>query len=215
MIGGLILEICLEHNSVGQITSLVRSPTEKSHSKLNEVVLEDLSHFEPTAAYLKDQDVAFYCLGVYTGAVPREVFRQITVDYPVNFGRVLHQNNPNLNFCLLSGAGADRSEKSKVMFALDKGIAENQMAGIGFKEFHAFRPGYIYPVSKRKEPNISYEIMRALYPIIRLFGDKMSIKSTELAQSMFHVGMNGCTLQILENDEIIQQLEADMNGNQT
>jgi len=38
-----------------------------------------------------------------------------------------------------------------------------------------------------------YRVSRALYPLIKLFGENYSIKSTELAEVMFLVGMNGQT----------------------
>ena len=106
---------------------------------------------------------------------------------------------------MLSGAGADRSEKSKTSFARYKGMAENQISAMDLK-FYTFRPTYIYPVAARKEPNWMYNISRKLYPIVKLFGDSASIKSTELAEAMFNVGIYGADKEILENKEIKAQL---------
>jgi len=44
--------------------------------------------------------------------------------------------------------------------------------------------------------------MRTAWPLIRLFGDGMSIPSTELAKAMVHVGLNGHDKEILENKDI-------------
>jgi len=82
-------------------------------------------------------------------------------------------------------------------------MAENQISNLNLK-FYSFRPAYIYPVEPRIEPNVGYKIFKALYPIIKVFGKKYSIKSTELANSMFYVGLNGSDKQILENEDILK-----------
>ena len=61
------------------------------------------------------------------------------------------------------------------MFAKDKGIAENKLFEIYGNQFHSARPGYIYPVIKRKEPNLSYTFFRVLYPVIKLLGERNTV----------------------------------------
>lgn len=206
MIGELVLEHCLGSQDLSEVVSLVRRPSGKLHAKLREVVLEDFLTLEEGADYLEAIEVVYYCLGVYTGAVNRELFREITVEYPDALADVLRKRSADLSFCLLSGAGADRSEKSRMMFAKDKGIIENRLSKKGFKAFHAFRPGYIYPVTPRPEPNFSYRLMRVLYPLIKLMGKNASIRSTDLAKAMFTVGLHGCDQEILENSDILNLL---------
>jgi hypothetical protein len=154
----------------------------------------------------KNINSAFFCIGVYTGSVSDKLFKEITVDYAVAFAKMLKENSPNAKLCLLSGKGADRTEKSKTSFALYKGMAENQIEKLDL-EFYAFRPGYIYPVEQRKEPNLMYRIMRSLYPILRLLGNNFSIKSTELGKVMLEIGLNGTDKKILENKDLINYLE--------
>ena len=204
MIGGILLDVCLKEDQISEVISLVRKPSGVLHLKLKELVVTDFINYDAFQSEFKDADIVFYCVGVYTGAVPRDVFRKITVDYPVALGKAIYASSPGARFCLLSGQGADRSEKSRIMFAKDKGAAENQLAGMGFKSFHAFRPGYIYPVTKRKEPNFTYRLMRVLYPGVRLLGKKFSVKSTALAKAMFLTGMNGSELEIFENRDIVK-----------
>lgn len=163
--------------------------------------------YQPDAADFQAVDAAMFCIGVYTGAVSREEFRRITVDLPMAFARNLHQYSPQAIFCLLSGAGADRTEQSRFMFAKDKGAVENQLSALGFGAFHTFRPGYIYPVTSREEPNWSYRIFRVLYPLVRLMGPNSSIRSTELAQGMYQVAVEGAAAEeILENRDILALL---------
>ena len=82
------------------------------------------------------------------------------MDLPLTVARALQRHSPEARFALLSGQGADRSEKSRVQFARDKGAAVNQLAALGLGGFATFRPGYIYPVVPRKEPNLGYVISR-------------------------------------------------------
>ncbi|MFC1524282.1 NAD-dependent epimerase/dehydratase family protein [Thermodesulfobacteriota bacterium] len=204
MIGGLVLEHCLESPEIAKVTSLVRRSTGIKHDKLDEVIIEDFLDLEENVQYFESVDVVYYCLGVYTGSVDRELFRKITVDFPETLAKVLVKKNPGLRFCLLSGAGADRTEKSRMMFAEDKGTIESRLSKMGFASFHAFRPAYIYPVTPREEPNFSYKLWRFLYPLVKLFGDNTSIKSTELASAIFKVGIEGCDQEILENRKILE-----------
>lgn len=203
MIGQLVLNHCLYSDEVYEVVSLVRKTTETKNQKLKEVVMENFSDFSEHQATFKNIDIAFFCIGVYTGQVPDKKFKEITVDYAVAFAKAVQNENPKATFCLLSGAGADRSEKSRTSFAKYKGMAENQISRLGLN-FYTFRPAYIYPVSPRKEPNLMYRISRTLYPLIRLMGANGSIKSTELASAMFKVGINGADTEILENKTILE-----------
>ena len=203
MVGGEILNLCLQSCEIKNIISFVRKPTSnKTQDKLSSIVVSDFEDYSEYAEELKNVDMAFFCIGVYTGKVKDDLFKKITVNYAVEFAKALKKNSPKATLCLLSGAGADRSEKSRTSFARYKGMAENQVAELGLN-FYSFRPGYIYPVEPRKEPNLMYRISRSLYPLIRLFGKNTSIKSTELAQAMLNVGRNGASKEMLENRDIL------------
>lgn len=203
MVGKLVLTNCLNSDKVTEVISLVRKPTEQRHDKLTEIVITNFEDYSNKESLFKDISVAFFCLGVYTGQVPDDLFKKITVSYAVEFAKTLEKNSPQATLCLLSGAGADRTEKSKTSFARYKGMAENQVSELNLK-FYSFRPAYIYPVEPRKEPNYGYRIIKVLYPVLKLLGDKYSIKSTELANAIFSVGLNGADKQILENQDILK-----------
>ena len=206
MIGNIILDHCLSSSKINKVTSLVRKKSNNTPPKLKEVIIEDFTDYTNHRDLFQNIDSAFFCIGVYTGSVSDKLFKEITVDYAVSFAKVLKENSPNAKLCLLSGAGADRTEKSKTSFALYKGMAENQIDILGV-EFYAFRPGYIYPVEPRKEPNLMYSIMRNLYPILRLLGSNFSIKSTELAKAMYEIGIKGTDKRIFENNDLIRYLK--------
>ena len=207
MIGQLILNRCLNDDAVGEVISLVRRSMNVNHPKLNELVIDDFLDYTSHQQHFPSVDAVYYCVGVYTGAVDRDRFRQITIDYPMALAKQVQLASPESSFVLLSGQGADRKEKSRLMFALDKGIVENQLVALWGSQFYACRPGYIYPVQKRKEPNFSYSLSRKLYPILKHLGKKFSITSEELAQAMFYIGLKQPEKTLFENDDLLRYLE--------
>jgi uncharacterized protein YbjT (DUF2867 family) len=202
MVGSIVLQLCLDSAEVSEIVSLVRNPTSIQHSKYKEVVIADFLHYQDQAALFNDVNVVYYCLGAYTGSVPADEFRIINYDYPLNLAKAIHEKSNNATFCLLSGQGADRTEKSTMQFARDKGAIENALSALNFKAFYTFRAGYIYPTQKRKEPNFFYTLSRFLYPILKLMGNNLSITDQQLAKTIFNVGLNGYSKEILENKDM-------------
>ena len=202
MIGGMVLQKCLESNDVKKITSIVRKTSGISHPKLNEIIHDNFLDYTAISSQFQNQDIAFYCIGVYTGAVPRDKFKEITVDYTEAFAKTLRSESVKTTFCFLSGQGADQTEKSRMMFAKDKGIAENILQKLNFDRFYTFRPGYIYPSMPRVEPNLTYKIMKAIYKPISFIYPNIGISSEQLSSAMIKVGWAGYHKTILENKDI-------------
>lgn len=205
MVGGCALRICLEHRDVEMVTVVGRRSVGMEHPRLREFIHDNFLDYRPIVDALRGQGVALYCLGVYTGAVPDNKFRQITVDYTLSYAAALHQQSPKSAFCFLSGQGADQNEKSRIAFARYKGAAEKGLLDIGFPRVHIFRPGYIYPVTPRKEPNLSYRLFRVLYPLIRRIYPNIGISTEDLAHAMVHTGLHGTQGMadpVLENKDI-------------
>lgn len=205
MIGGLVLDYALKDPAVGKVTTVGRRPTGRQHEKLTDIVHLDFLNWESLAEHLKGQHGALYCLGAYTGTVDDDQFRKITVDFTLAFGRVLSKVSPEATLCFLSGQGADPHEKSRIAFARYKGRAENALMAMGFGSLHLFRPGYIYPVTPRKEPNFSYRLMRWAFPLIRPLFPNIGLSSVDLARAMHRVSLEGTPdhdSPILENRDI-------------
>lgn len=206
MVGGCALRYALEHSAVGAATAIGRKPTGLAHPKLKEVLHQDFSDCSALAGALSDQDAALFCLGAYTGAVSDAELRRVTVDYPVEFARVLRASSPNAAFALLSGAGADPSGRSRLAFARYKGEAEKVLSAAGFPHMYIFRPAYIYPVQPRREPNFSYRLLRAMYPAFRVLFPNQVIPADDLARTMVDVAVRGSgegrTVGQLENRDI-------------
>jgi uncharacterized protein YbjT (DUF2867 family) len=187
MVGGYALRYALGHPAVGRVTAISRRKLGISHSKLDEVVHRDFADCSTLAEALSRQDAAIFCLGTYTGSVSDAELRKITVDYTIEFARVLHGSSPGAAFSFLSGNGADQTGRSRMPFARYKGEAENALLAAGFPRVYIFRPAYIYPAEPRKEPNLSYRLLRATYPVFRVFFPNQVIPADHLARAMVDV----------------------------
>jgi uncharacterized protein YbjT (DUF2867 family) len=162
VVGQYALRYALENSAVKSVTSIGRKKLGLAHPKLKEVLHQDFGDCSALAETLADEDGAVFCLGAYTGAVADAEFRTITVNYPVEFARVLRCSSPGAAFSFLSGNGTDPTGRSRLPFARYKGEAENTLLAAGFPHIYIFRPAYIYPVEPRKEPNFSYSLLRAM-----------------------------------------------------
>lgn len=202
MIGSLVLQNCLNSSSITEVVSIARKPLGISNPKLVEIMHQNFLDFSGLREKMKDIDLCFYCLGVYTGKVPTSEFITITVDFTSAFANALKESSPQATFCFLSGQGADSTEKSKVLFARQKGIAENHLFSLQFGATYIFRPGYIYPVTPRKEPNAFYKLLRQLFKPVAAIYPNIGVTSQKLAEKMVNVGLNGAAISIFENKDI-------------
>jgi uncharacterized protein YbjT (DUF2867 family) len=204
MVGGYALRYGLENAAVGTVTAIVRRKLGISHPKLQEVLHRDFADCSSLSQVLSGQDAAVFCLGAYTGAVSDAELRRITVDYTIEFARVLRGSSPHAAFSFLSGSGADPTGRSRIPFARYKGQAENTLLAAGFPSVYLFRPAYIYPVEPRKEPNFSYRLLRASYPAFQLLFPNQVIRSDDLARAMMDVAVQGTDrgAKVFENRDI-------------
>jgi len=206
MVGGYALRQALDDPSVERVTAIGRRTLGLSHPKLAEVLHRDFADCSALAPVLAGQDAAVFCLGAYTGAVPDAELRKTTVDYPIEFARVLHGSSPGATFAFLSGSGADPTGRSRIPFARYKGEAEKALLAMGFPHVYLFRPAYIYPVEPRKEPNFGYRLLRAIYPAFRIVFPNQVIRADDLARVMVNVAVRGAGERpgpVFENRDII------------
>jgi uncharacterized protein YbjT (DUF2867 family) len=93
-----------------------------------------------------------FCLGAYTGTVSDEALRTITVDYTIEFARVLRASSPDAAFSFLSGSGADPTGRSRLAFARYKGEAEKALFAQGSLVFTYFAQHTYTPLSPAGSP---------------------------------------------------------------
>ena len=187
MVGGYALRYALDDSEMKSVTSIGRKKLGISHPKLKEVLHQNFADCSALSDVLSGQDGAVFCLGTYTGSVSDAELHRITVDYTVEFSRVLSGSSPGAAFSFLSGNGADPTGRSRLAFARYKGEAENAVLAAGFPHVYLFRPAYIYPVEPRNEPNFSYRLLRAAYPVFRVLFPNQVIRADDLAWAMVNV----------------------------
>jgi uncharacterized protein YbjT (DUF2867 family) len=205
MVGGYALRYAFENPAVASVTAIGRKKLGISHPKLKEILHQDFADCSALAEALSGQDAAVFCLGAYTGSVSDAGLRTITVDYPIEFARVLRGSSPGAAFSFLSGNGADSTGRSRVPFARYKGQAEKALLAARFPRVYLFRPAYIYPVQPRKEPNFSYRLLRAVYPVFRVLFPNQVIRADDLARAMVDVALRGTSERggfVFENRDI-------------
>jgi uncharacterized protein YbjT (DUF2867 family) len=184
MVGSYALRYALDHPDVAAVTAIGRRKVGFDHPKLKEVQHPDFADCSALAGALAGQDAVVFCLGAYTGVATEAELRTITVDYTVEFARVLRGASPDAAFSFLSGNGADPTGQSGMPYARYKGEAEKALFAAGFPRVYIFRPAYIYPVEPRKEPTASYRILRAIYPVFRVVFPNQVIRADDLARVM-------------------------------
>jgi uncharacterized protein YbjT (DUF2867 family) len=205
MVGGYALRDLLEDPSVERVTAIGRKPLGISDPKLTEILHRDFADCTSLAKPLEGQDAVVYCLGTYTGVVTDAELRAITLDYTIEFARVLQLSSPNASVSFLSGNGADPTGKSRLAYARYKGAAENALLAAGFPRVYLFRPAYIYPVVRRKEPNFAYRLLRWVYPVLRILFPSLVVQADDLARVMVEVVLRGAGDRkgpVLENRDI-------------
>jgi uncharacterized protein YbjT (DUF2867 family) len=191
MVGGYALRYALDNPAVSAVTAIGRRELGLSHPKLKQVLHRDFADCTALAEPLEAHDAAVFCLGTYTGVVSDAELRTITVTYTVEFARVFKGSSPDAAFSFLSGNGADQTGQSRLSFARYKGEAERALLAMGFPRVYLFRPAYIYPVEPRKEPTLSYRLLRAVYPAFRVLFPNQVVRADDLARVMVDAAVRG------------------------
>jgi hypothetical protein len=147
-------------------------------------------------------DAVLWCLGISQTQVSRNQYHQITFDYAVKAAESFYTFNPSLRFIFLSGNGADRSQKSRVLFAKIKGKTENALLAKGYPEMYFVRPDAINPVHKNKHAPFLYKLVYPLFPLVEKFAPSKIIPADVLAIAMLRIAKNGHQQDTFENMEL-------------
>jgi uncharacterized protein YbjT (DUF2867 family) len=206
MVGQGVLRECLLDLDVEQVLSVGRRETGKTHPKLHELVLADLSDFTGVADRLAGYDACFFCLGVTSAGTPEAEYRRVTLDIPAAAGRVLAERNPNLTFILVTGRGTDNTGKSATMWARVKGEAENAIFALPIKGKYAFRPAIIQPLhgvaSRTPLYRFFYVAFGWLFPLWKALSPDTLTTTERLGRAMLNVARRGYDKPVLETPDI-------------
>jgi uncharacterized protein YbjT (DUF2867 family) len=206
MVGQGTLRECVLDPDVTEVLVVGRNPIGRTHAKIREIVHKDLYDLSPIASQLTGYDSCFFCLGVSSVGMSEADYTKITHDLTLGVAHVLAQQNPQMVFLYISGAGTDSTERGKSMWARVKGRSENELLRGPFRAAYILRPGYIQPMhgvrSKTPLYRAFYVALSWLYPVIRALAPKYAITTEVLGRAMIKIAKSGAPKRILENSDI-------------
>lgn len=202
MVGEGVLHECLLHEDVQEVLVLGRKSCGITHPKLKEIVHPDFFNIAPIADQLVGYNACFFCLGVSSVGMKEPEYFQLTHTLTLHVAETLSFQNPGMTFCYISGAGTDKTEKGRLMWARVKGKTENDLAKLPFKVVYNFRPGILQPTKGLKNTLNLYKIFGWLTPVIKVVAPKQISTLKELGLAMINAVNKGYEKQNIEVSDI-------------
>ena len=202
MAGSELVRQAIADDSINEIIALARRPLEISHPKITTVIHQDFLQYDAVKDHFRDCDACIWCLGISQLQVSKAQYEVITYDYTLAAATAMFAVNPLIHFVFLSGNGADRTGKSKVLFAKLKGKTENALLQLGFINLTIARPDAIWPKHKHKNAPFAYKLGFPFYPLIERFAPSKIIGSVQLAKALLWLAKNPGEKNTYENMEL-------------
>jgi uncharacterized protein YbjT (DUF2867 family) len=205
MIGQGTLQECLKDKQVEEILVVNRQSCGVTDTKLTEIIHPDFYDLSSISTKLTGYDTCLYCLGISSVGMAEADYHRITYDLTIYIAETLLSINKDMNFCYISGANTDSTEKGKSMWARVKGKTENALLAMPFKNVYMLRPGFIEPLKgiKSKTPlyQFIYTVFKPLFFILRNF-ENIATNTETLGKAMILAAANGYEKPILESRDI-------------
>ena len=206
MVGQGVLRECLAAADVASVTTIGRTPTGTVHPKVRELVHADMWHYDDAAAGLSGLDACFFCIGVTSSGMDEKAYTRFTHDMTVAAAEALVALNPQMVFIYVSGAGADSTEQSRVMWERVRGRTENDVLRLPFRGAYVFRPGMIQPLDGIKSKTASYRIFytltKPLLPLLRGLLPQYVLSTRQVGRAMLAAVRHGAPRRVLESRDI-------------
>jgi uncharacterized protein YbjT (DUF2867 family) len=206
MVGQGVLRECLLDDGVEKVLSVGRSASGCTHAKFAEIVLADLTRIEDLDSALEGYDACFDTLGASSAGMSEADYVQQTYELTLTIAKALVTRNPGMTFVYVSGAGADSSERGRVMWARVKGRTENALLALPFKAAFMFRPAVIQPLhgvrSKTAVYRVFYAVLRPLMPLLRRAWPQYVTTTEQVGRAMLKVAREGAPKRVLETSDI-------------
>lgn len=207
MVGQGVLRECLLDGEVAFVQTVGRTLTGgMAQPKLRELLHQDLWHYGAIEGALTGFDACFFCLGTPSAGKGEEEYTRVTYDLTMAAAQTLARLNPNMTFVYVSGAGADSSEKGRVMWARVRGRLENALLRLPFRGVYIFRPGVIQPLhgiqSKTKSYRLLYRLLGPVLPLLRRAFPGRITTTERIGRAMLRVARYGADKQVLESRDL-------------
>lgn len=206
MVGQGVLRECLLDPDVHRVVVVGRTPTGQQHPKLEEILHADLLDLTPIESRLTNLDACFFCLGVSVAGLTEEEYTRVTYGIAMSVATTLARLDPQMTFVFVSGAGTDRTEQGRAMWARVKGRTENAIRKLPFRRAYMFRPAFIQPLhgirSRTKAYRIFYAIAGPLFPLLRRLFPGGVTTTEQLGRAMLAAAKHGAPDVIVETRAI-------------
>jgi uncharacterized protein YbjT (DUF2867 family) len=205
MLGQGVLRECLLDGGVSQVVTIGRSPTGVSHPKAREIVHEDLWDYSAIQPQLRGFNACFFCLGVTSAGMNEPDYARVTYGIAAAAAQTLSDLNPEMTFVFVSGAGADSSERGRIMWARVKGKTENAILRLPFKSY-VFRPGVVLPAHGERSRTTAYRVLYAatkpVLPLLKRVWPNHILTTEQFGRAMLRVAREGAPTRVLESRDI-------------
>jgi uncharacterized protein YbjT (DUF2867 family) len=212
MVGQGILRECILELDVQLVQTVGRTATGTQNAKLREVVHADLWDYRAIEGSMSGFDACFFCLGVASSGMSEPDYERVTYGITISAAQVLSRLNPNMTFIYVSGAGADSSERGRVMWARVRGKTENALLRMPIKATYIFRPALIQPLHGIKSRTATYRLLYSLtaplLPMLRRVMPGYISTTEQIGRAMLIVARNGAPKPILESRDIVEITQA-------
>jgi uncharacterized protein YbjT (DUF2867 family) len=203
MVGEGVLHEALLHPDVEKVLVINRRTCGMTNPKLTEILHTDFLYLSPIENQMKGYNACFFCLGVSSVGINEEKYFSLTYTLTMNTAEILSNQNPEMTFCYISGAGTDSTENGRLNWARVKGKTENDLMKLPFKKVFAFRPGLLQPTKGLKNVHRFYGVFVLLYPVFRFLMPKYVTTLKELGQAMINSVLLGYDKSVIEVKDII------------
>jgi len=204
LIGSEVLSQAIVNNEIEDLILLVRSPPEIQHSKIQIIQHSDFTNFTGLETCFKTADAIIWCLGISQTQVSKNEYETITYVYTKACIDFCTKINPSIRFVFVSGNGADRTEKSRLLFKKVKGKTENALLQSGMLNIIITRPDAVRPRQKNKRAPFVYKFVYPLLPLVEILAPHKVIWSDILAKALIFLAIQGNKKVTLENKELRQ-----------
>lgn len=208
MVGEGVLLECLNHPKIDKILSVSRKPSGRSDPKLSEYIIPDFMDLQNDDETGKGYDACFYCAGVSSVGMDEGTYRRITYDTTLHFAKILSNQNPDMTFVYVTGAGTDSSEQGRLMWARIKGKTENDLMKLPFKAVYNFRPAFMKSTTGQQNLPSFYKYFEWLYHVFKVVYPKGVCTLKQVGVAMIKSVDKGYDKHVLEVNDIKELADA-------
>lgn len=206
MVGQGVLRECLRDPDVEQVRVVGRTRVEQTDSRLDQLILDDLSQYAAVESQLVGFDACFWCLGTSALGQSEADYTRITYGLTAAAAQTLARVQPRLCFVFVSAVGADSSERGRLMWARVKGRTENMLFRLPLRASFMFRPGAIQPLdgvhSRTLLYRVGYALAAPIIPLLRRWKPSLIVTTEEMGLAMLYLVRRGAAKRVLENKDI-------------